>query len=670
MYSVKKHSMKNHRFRDLIIYKLIAFTGFIIRCIPRSASLYIGSFLGNLVYLFVKKRRQIALSNLKMALGKEKDDKELRQIALHSFQNMGKLLVEFLNIPKYDTEYLHKLIKIEGLEHFQKAMDTGKGVIGVSWHFGNWELIFQILSSLNYNSAAIVQPFKHHDLEVMVTSYRERHGGKIIKRKFATRETFKLLRKGFLVIFMSDQNAGEAGVFVDLFGMPASSPRGPVIFALRTGATILNMVDIRQEDDSHLLSISKPLELEITGELEEDVKVNTSKLMKMLEDVVRKYPEQWLWMHNRWKTRPPENNLTALPEILVLSDGKPGHYNQSFGIMDRLNDINMKLLEVRFKKKWRDNLLRVSTCMLWRIYLPDKLIKAMLSWAMEKASFENLMKVGHFDAVLSTGSSVAAPNVLLGKLTGAKTIVCTRPSPVGIKPFDLVILPEHSRPGHIPGNVTMTLGVPNRITPEYVRTAGIKLAQDLNLDKKQVIGLLLGGDDPYYSIPPDMASMLCDILTDMCREAHIQIALTTSRRTNPDSEIVIKSKMSGNPSCCLLVLASEPQKENPVPGILGISDVTIVTEDSFSMVCETASSGRKIVMLETERRKNGNPKRQRVYEMLIKLGYIRKADISNVKNVILNLLDDKNVPRVLDDAKTASDAIGKEFRVESRKLKV
>lgn len=297
---------KSHKLRNQAIYRLITLIGFCVRCMPRKIALYMGIFLGNLVYYLVKKRRQIALKNLRMTLGKEKGDKEIKKIAISSFQNMGKLLVEFLNIPKYDLLYLQKLIRIDGMENFQKAMENGKGVIGVSWHFGNWELIFQIISSLNYPSAAIVQPFKHKGLEEMVTSYREKHGGKIIKRRSATRETLRLLRDGSLVIFMSDQNAGEAGIFVDLFGIPASSPRGPVLFALRTGAALLNMVDIRQKDDSHVLKISQPLELEISGNMEEDVRINTSKLMKMLEEVVREYPEQWLWMHNRWKTQPLE----------------------------------------------------------------------------------------------------------------------------------------------------------------------------------------------------------------------------------------------------------------------------------------------------------------------------------------------------------------------------
>lgn len=653
---VKTHSKNTYKFKDSLTYILVKLTGYIVRNIPRRVGLYIGAFLGSLVYCFVKKRREMALKNLKMALGKEKNERELRRIAKKSFQNMGKMLIEFLNIPKYDPESLKKLVKIEGMGHFQDAMAKGKGVIGVSWHFGNWELIFQAISSQNYPSAAIVQPFKHPEMEETVTRYREKYGGHIIKRRFATRETFKLLRDGYFVIFMSDQNAREAGVFVNLFGIPASSPRGPIVFALRTGATILHVVDIRQEDDSHIVKISEPVNLEISGDLEGDIRQNTAKLNGMLENIVRQYPEQWLWMHNRWKTRPPGESH----KILVLSDGKPGHYNQSLGIIDRMENVEMKIVEVKFKRKWRDNLLRLSTRLLWRLKMPKKFIKSMFLWAMEENSAKNLLETGYFNAILSTGSSLAAPNFLMGKLIETRTIVCTRPSPLGIKPFDLAILPEHSRPKKIQKNAIMTLGVPNRITPERVKSSGIELSQSLKCNEKRVIGLLLGGEDPYYSIPPEMSSKLCDVLIEICKEADFRIALTTSRRTDPKSEAVIKSAMNGNPVCCLLVLASEPLKENIVPGILGISDVVIVTEDSFSMVCEAASSGRRVVILETEhKKKGGHPKRRKVYKMLIELGYAKKAHISNLKEVVLDALNDTDNTKALDDAQVAADEIRK-----------
>jgi len=291
----------------------------------------------------------------------------------------------------------------------------------------------------------------------------------------------------------------------------------------------------------------------------------------------------------------------------------------------------------------------------------------MLKWAVERSSAIALLEANHFDAILSTGSSVAAPNLLLGRLINAKSVVCTRPSPVGIAHFHLAILPEHMRPRHPSGNVTMTLGVPNRITPEYVDKMGKSLAERLNVSRQRIIGLLLGGNDPYYSIPPGMVSSLCDVLLDICRAIGARLALTTSRRTDPKSEDVIKSKMLNNPLCCLSVLASESlcalaiapheERENPVPGIIGMSEVSIVTEDSFSMVCEAASSGKKIVILKVERKKGGHPKRQRVYQLLVERGYARSSDVPSLKDTVLDFIRDPIIPGALDDAQTAANAL-------------
>ena len=242
-------------------------------------------------------------------------------------------------------------------------------------------------------------------------------------------------------------------------------------------------------------------------------------------------------------------------------------------------------------------------------------------------------------------------------MTGVQTCALPISSPVGTAHFDLAILPERMRPRHIVSNVVMTLGVPNKVTLEQVGTAGTALGERLRIGNQQIIGLLLGGDDRRYSVPADMVSSLCDILLDVCEQGEMRLALTTSRRTDPKSEDALKSRVSGNPYCCLSILASEPQQENPVPGILGISDVVIVTEDSFSMVCEAASSGKKIIILEVNRQKHGDPKRQKVYQMLVDGKYARSAHISDLKNVILDFAGDPSKPKVLDDAQTAAHAL-------------
>jgi KDO2-lipid IV(A) lauroyltransferase len=287
-----------------MVYILIIIIGFIVRHVSQKLAMKVGSAVGNLVYLTVKRRRQIALKNLRMIL--KKQDKELENIARQSFQNMGKTLIELLRFPKYNADQILEMIKIEGVEHLEQAINEGKGIIVATAHFGNWELIFHVLASFTNKLSAVAQRFKNHRLDRLTNNYRIIHGGEVIEKKLAARQVLKHLRDGFCVVILSDQDAGKSGIFVDFMGVPASTAKGPVMFAMRTGVPILNVFDIRQDDGSHLITISAPMEMQSSGDLQNDVITNTTKLAKALEELIYKYPSQWLWMHNRWKTRPPE----------------------------------------------------------------------------------------------------------------------------------------------------------------------------------------------------------------------------------------------------------------------------------------------------------------------------------------------------------------------------
>jgi mitochondrial fission protein ELM1 len=349
---------------------------------------------------------------------------------------------------------------------------------------------------------------------------------------------------------------------------------------------------------------------------------------------------------------------SPIAKILVLSDGKPGHYNQSLGIIDRFDNIYTQTIQIIFKKKWRDNLIRIFGYIFGGLRGSNCLITSVLRWGLEKSSANELLNARDFDLILSTGSSVASPNLLMSKIIKAKSVVCTRPSPLGIKHFDLAILPEHSRPRKIPKNVVMTFGVPNRITPKSVRIAGLDLSQKNSISDKRIIGILLGGDDPYYSIPVGMASSLSDILLDVCNQINTQIAITTSRRTCDSAEEILKSKLKADPACCFFVSAKESNQGNVVQGILGISNIAIVTEDSFSMVCESASSGKRIIILDVERKKKKPyARREKVYKSLVEQGYARRSNLQNLKTDLINYMNDRSKPKVLNDAEIVAKAL-------------
>ena len=265
----------------------------------------LGSGLGGLLYFALKKRRQIALENLQIAFGDDMSTGERAQICRRSFQQIGKTAIEFLRFPKLTFDNIWDEVTVEGKKHLIHALNQGKGAIVFLPHFGNWELLALVYGALIPDRAkAIAFPLKNRHLNTLVSQYRERLSLKLITRRRAVRDTLRALKEGYAIGFFADQNAGREGVFVDFFGKPASAVRGPATLALKTGAPLLLSMDIRQSDNRHHVIITPAIDLEISGDLEQDVQTNTAHILKTLETYIQQYPDQWLWTHNRWKTQP------------------------------------------------------------------------------------------------------------------------------------------------------------------------------------------------------------------------------------------------------------------------------------------------------------------------------------------------------------------------------
>jgi KDO2-lipid IV(A) lauroyltransferase len=299
----KKYNF-TRRLSDYLVYISVLAVGFIARRLSLRLALEMGSGIGNLVYAILKKRRNIALNNLRMVF-KDKQA-EITEIAKQSFQNVGKTLIEFLRFPKYDVQQIKGMVRLEGEEYLKQAILSDNGVIIVTAHFGNWELIFHVLAGMTDKLSAVAQRFKNQGLDKLTNKYRIIHGGEIIEKKLAIKQVLLHLRKGFCVMILSDQDAGDSGIFVDFLGVPASTAKGAVAFAMRTGATILNVFDVRQSDGSHVIKISEPIKIESSGDLQRDVREGVKRITQALEQMIYEYPSQWLWMHNRWKTKLPK----------------------------------------------------------------------------------------------------------------------------------------------------------------------------------------------------------------------------------------------------------------------------------------------------------------------------------------------------------------------------
>ena len=342
--------------------------------------------------------------------------------------------------------------------------------------------------------------------------------------------------------------------------------------------------------------------------------------------------------------------------ILVLSDQKPGHYNQSLGVVEHISNCQYQVINVAYQGKSHDNLLRIVTAIFGRYSMPQKIIQFCLRLTLSPKTLSELASIQHTDLILSTGSSVAATNLLLGQFFNAQTVTCRHPSLVGIDFFDLAILPQTSWPKRKKMNLCQTIGVPNRISPKKLKKRAKILRRNINISSSATIGLLIGGSDRYHKICPRVVSNLLYILRALSQELDLKILLATSRRTPSVVNNFIAEEILDLPVCPICVLADR-QNEYTITDIFSLSDLLIVTEDSFSMVCEAASSGRKLVILRVNRRISKEPKQDFVYGEMAKMEHIRWIRLAEIKTTISSLVKQKMEIEPLRDSETAANAV-------------
>ena len=279
--------------------------GVCVSRLPNSLALVVGAGFGRLAFWFAATERCRACEQLRRSLNIS-DNRRATVIAKRCFENLGKNVVEFLRFPGMDAAQLQRIVIFEGASHIEAALARGKGAIILTGHFGNWELLAASISAQVAPLTPIVRELRSARLNTLVSSYRAQAGYATIDRDTGLRSALRCLKRNQLLGIVADVDTKVKGVFVDFFGKPAYTPYSPVAIALKTGAAILPSFIIRQPDGTHRAIIEPPLALERAAVNEEELVVNTQKFTKIIEGYIRRYPEQWVWMHERWKTCPEE----------------------------------------------------------------------------------------------------------------------------------------------------------------------------------------------------------------------------------------------------------------------------------------------------------------------------------------------------------------------------
>jgi KDO2-lipid IV(A) lauroyltransferase len=281
------------------------------RAFPLRTSVRLGGTLGLFFFDVVRMRRRVTLENLDRAFGDTLGAKEKVRIGRASYVNFAKSIIEFASLGRLAPTDYSRIVRFEGLEHLSGPLARGSGVVAVTGHFGSWELLGGAVAARGLPVDFLVGEQQNSLVNDLMNDLRRSAGIGIIERGVAARGVFESLKKRRIVALLADQDARDAGVFVDFFGRPASTFQGPAQFAARTGSPIVCCVIVRRADETHDVVLFPPIYPKANAERGAEVLRLTREHVRILEECVRRHPEQYFWAHRRWKTSPPISPSTT-----------------------------------------------------------------------------------------------------------------------------------------------------------------------------------------------------------------------------------------------------------------------------------------------------------------------------------------------------------------------
>lgn len=289
--------------RYSFVYWLIRSLIFLSGLFPRKVWLHICGALGSLAWHFASETRTLTLRHLKMAFP-EKSPAEIRSLAKNTFRMLGKNAGDILRSSRVkDLPGLERFLVTHGLENYNAAHAKGKGVIFLTCHLGAFDLQITNMAMRGLNPNIIGTPLKDKRLNDLLWNYRNLHGAIPIARGKETFRMIKVLKSGGSVALLIDQDTRVKSVFVDFFGLEAATPAGATILALKTGAAVVPTYIYLGDDNLQHMHILPEIDMTVTGDEDKDVVFNTQVLTNFIEEKIREHPDQWVWMHERWKTK-------------------------------------------------------------------------------------------------------------------------------------------------------------------------------------------------------------------------------------------------------------------------------------------------------------------------------------------------------------------------------
>ncbi|MBN1212371.1 MAG: lysophospholipid acyltransferase family protein [candidate division Zixibacteria bacterium] len=293
------------KFKRAAVYNLTRLLLFFFNIIPRRTAVFIGGWLGLAAWMLYSRDRFRILRHLSLVYKDRLSLKEKNIISRNFFINSGKNLADVIRFRKHYRTEIKPLVTVEGLEYFDRAYKAGRGLFGITGHIGNFELLAVHLADLGYKIAVIGREMYDNRLDKLLVDNREAMGLTNIPTTDSPRKLLSWLKDGGAVGVLIDTDSFRVrGMFIPTFGRLSNTPVGQTIIGLKTGAAFLPMFCLRTVDNRYKIIIKPPIDCIPRDTSEEQVYLVTLKCTKALEEIINLFPDQWIWLHNRWRTRP------------------------------------------------------------------------------------------------------------------------------------------------------------------------------------------------------------------------------------------------------------------------------------------------------------------------------------------------------------------------------
>ncbi|MEJ7644015.1 MAG: lysophospholipid acyltransferase family protein [Chryseolinea sp.] len=302
---MSKSKKIRRKIRYSIVYHFVKSLIALSNWLPRIAWLKFCGWLGSIAYYFAAATRKLVIRHLTIAFKHELNSSGIKDLAKRVFEMLGKNAGDMLRATKVESlTELESFLVTNGLENYQRSIAKGKGVIFLTCHLGAFDLQVSNMALRGLNPNIIGTPLKDERLNELLWNFRNKYGAIAIARGKETFKLIKVLKSGGSVALLIDQDTKVKSRFVDFFGEPAATPVGATVLAMKTGAAVVPTYIYLGGDWKQHMFILPEIPMRNTGDEEDDITYNTQVLTAFIEDAIRRHPDQWVWMHRRWKTRP------------------------------------------------------------------------------------------------------------------------------------------------------------------------------------------------------------------------------------------------------------------------------------------------------------------------------------------------------------------------------